>query len=123
MAIESATALEVAWLAGLLEGEGCFSLDRRLGGAPGRDSIRVRVQMTDKDIVKRAAEMINAHSVYKLHDNRSNRKVLYSCGVSGAKAEKVMLAVRLYMGERRGAKIDELLALPNLSHHPKEKND
>ena len=37
------TIREIEWLAGLLEGEGCFSFDRRPV---------IQVQMTDEDVVR-----------------------------------------------------------------------
>jgi hypothetical protein len=111
--------LEAAWLAGLLEGEGCFGL-QHVGNPKRRNAIRVSVKMCDEDVVQMAACLMDA----KVRARKDNRKDefndTYECSVSGRKAEDVMLAVRPYMGQRRSAKIDELLEVPNLSHHPKE---
>lgn len=106
---------EWIWLAGLLEGEGCFSLDRRLGGR--RDGIRVILEMCDKDVVELAARYM--HSPVRRISRKHPRKDTYRVEARGAKAERVMRAVQQWMGGRRGAKIDELLAMPNLSHQPK----
>jgi len=43
---------------------------------------------------------------------------MYRVTASSAQAERVMLAVLPYMGERRSAKIREILAM-DLSHRPK----
>lgn len=121
---------EIAWLAGLLEGEGCFLYSKE---ASGRGRIRVVVRMTDRDVVERAAALMGGPGTVTAFDPRSpggkrvseyanpeTWQTLYIFRAGSAHAERVMRMVRPYMGERRGAKIDELLAMTNLSHHPKE---
>lgn len=121
------TDTDLAWLAGLLEGEGCFALDTTASRRPGhrRNAILVKLKMTDKDVVERARKiMLEIHSfnniVCKLTE-RPPRKDIYVVKINAHAAEAIMRAVRPYMGMRRGAKIDELLAMKNLSHHPREK--
>lgn len=118
--IGDAAEIEVAWLAGLLEGEGCFNL-MRANSRSKRPLIRVQVAMTDRDIVERVRALMDAPSVQEHKDRGQpdNWKRRYVTCASGRKAEAVMRAVRPYMGERRGTKIDELLSTPDLSHHPK----
>lgn len=47
--------LELAWVAGLLEGEGCFTVK---GNAGIKRNIAVRCQMTDKDVLDRLATFV-----------------------------------------------------------------
>lgn len=116
------TKTEVAWLAGLLEGEGCFNLKRYSKYKPHyRDSLRVQVSMTDRDVVERVAHLIHYTGTIQEQTRGEPRQTAYIVAVSGQEAADIMLAVRPYMGIRRGAKIDELLALPNLNHHPRAK--
>lgn len=110
------TDVEIAWLAGLLEGEGCFSCSKPRQGR--RAQLVVYVKMTDADVVVRAAKLIGAPSVRRVRDTRKeNFSDCYQTRVSGAKAEDTMRLVLPYMGERRVAKINELLRMENLSHH------
>ena len=111
---------EIIWLAGLLEGEGYFGIhpDRRPGDRRGR--LEVRLKMTDRDVVERAAGLFpSGASVRPVIDPRPRKSDCYRIGWNGATAESVMRAVLPYMGERRAAKIRECLATPNLSHHPR----
>lgn len=115
------TETELAWLAGLLEGEGCFYLDaspsRLRRGA--RPAIGVTLQMTDEDVVRRAAHLMDSPSVYmeKRKTAAPNHLPSYRTGVYGAKAEWLMYILLPFMGNRRSERIRELLAMDNLSHH------
>jgi hypothetical protein len=123
------TDVEVAWLAGLLEGEGCFSLAYTgpVSAAEGRrPALRVSVKMTDRDVIERAGRMIymvtgKLPAVAKRVDKRENAADCYEIIASGVNAERVMRVLQPYMGQRRRAKIATLLSTPNLSHTPRPK--
>ncbi len=108
----------VFWLAGLLEGEGCFSLqtDNRVPG--NRTGIRVGLKMNDEDVVCRAGELMGA-PVYLRSDLRPNYSDSYEVRINGYPAEELMRTVLPHMGNRRSAKIRECLGTPNLRHHPR----
>lgn len=111
------TRVEIAWLAGLLEGEGCFTFQKH--GGSNRRQVRVGLKMTDQDVVARARDIIRPKKA-KLSTNRSRQKGhkdSYEFKLYGKEAEEVMRAVRPFMGERRGARIDELLSMEGLPHH------
>lgn len=91
---------DVVWLAGLLEGEGTFDLHR--GKYP-----RVRVAMTDRDVVGRAATLLGAR--VRLSLKPAPYKASWHAEISGEKASEVMRAVLPHMGARRSAKIAEIL--------------
>lgn len=110
---------DIAWLAGLLEGEGCFMV-RSGDGAGRRPSLAVETKMTDLDIVARVAAMVGGNVVVK-PDPRPHHNTCYSTTVAGAKAERVMRLVLPHMGARRAHKIRLCLAFPNLSHTPRNK--
>ena len=99
------TSEQIAWFAGLLEGEGCLSFVKGSGW-------RIAVRMTDEDIILRI-QAIFGGSVYfearsKLNPKHkdtwqwqlSNRAAIY----------KVVTAVYPHMGERRKTKMDAFLA-------------
>ena len=92
---------DAAWLSGLLDGEGCFDAPR---GNP-----RVRVKMSDLDVVLRAASIMGA-TTYREDDPRPyvDRKPLLVAQTTGDNAVAVMRAVLPWMGSRRSAKITEI---------------
>lgn len=94
---------EKTWAAGILEGEGCFDYNR-LPKYP-----RIRVEMTDHDVVLRLQEMLGG-VVCLPRVRKRHWKPTMQLQINGSDAIKAMRAVRPWMGERRGAKIDELLA-------------
>lgn len=97
----------VAWLAGLLEGEGTFSSQ---SGYP-----RISVQMTDQDVVERAAAILGIRNVH-LHEEKRNPEWLptHVAALTGSRAAPWMRTLRPLMGERRGREIDRALA----AYHP-----
>jgi hypothetical protein len=92
---------EVSWLAGLLEGEGCF---RYANGCP-----TIQLSMTDRDVVERAAKLIGikAHAPYKRDDGH---RWVHTCMAFGTDATGWMMTVYSFMGERRRKKIRDILA-------------
>jgi hypothetical protein len=118
------TERDTAWLAGLLEGEGCFYWNksdgrRRRGrakiGYPG-----VKLQMCDRDVVERAGSLLGVR-VRRVPARNPKHKDQYACGISGWPAIRLMQAVRHLMGDRRKRKIDELIQ--NYSDSTPREND
>lgn len=93
---------DIAWSAGILEGEGSFLV---LG-----HKIRVDCQMTDKDIVYRLQAVFGTGTVVETKTSQAHHKRTWKWSVCGENARAVMTAIRPWMGERRGARIDEALA-------------
>lgn len=91
---------DVIWLAGLAEGEATFDLHR--GKYP-----RMRIGMTDRDVVGRAATLMGARVNLRLHP-RPNQATWHA-EVSGAKAVLVMQALLPHMGSRRSGAIASAL--------------
>ena len=102
---------EWAWLAGLLEGEGSFGIavSRKSDGSV-YEYPRVLLNMTDRDVVERAATMMGAHRVYHHKAKKDKHRDQFKCKVHGDLALELMRRVRPMMGERRSARIDELLS-------------
>jgi len=96
--------LDLMWLAGLLEGEGCF--DNTSNGVP-----RIRLRMADPDVVDRAA-MIVGLSIDKVKETSPRgvgKLVTYDIAIHGTPAIQLMQLLYLQMGGRRRDKITEIL--------------
>lgn len=99
---------DIFWLAGLLEGEGCF-LVRKSGGYKG--SIAIALQMTDKDVVERAATLLGG-KLYGPHGPYGqSTKQTWQVVVFGKQAAEWMMTLYSLMGIRRQEKIRELLTM------------
>lgn len=92
---------DVVWLAGLLEGEGNFDL--QAGKYP-----RVRLSMTDRDVVGRVASLFDSSLRLTLRD--APNAPTWHAEKQGEAAAEIMEAVLPYMGARRSAKIATILA-------------
>ncbi|WP_036959174.1 hypothetical protein [Promicromonospora kroppenstedtii] len=97
---------DAIWLAGLLEGEGTFDLHRK-------KYPRVRVGMSDRDVVGRAATLMGAQ--VRLSLKPYPNAAMFHAEVSGTKAVAVMEAVLQHMGARRSAKIATVLGWARLA--------
>src|SRR5689334_14280658 len=101
------------WLAGLLEGEGCFSLNR----PHGYPYPTVSVTMTDKDVIERVANKWGR----KVHKRklRPPYKQTWSTGLTGNSALTTVVEGFPHMGEGRMARIAEVL--DTWEHHVNPK--
>jgi hypothetical protein len=100
---------DLHWLAGLMEGEGTF-----LAGPPSAPrSPAVQVSMVDRDVVERAAVLLDA-AVNVVPSRREGWKTAYCARVRGARAVLWMKRLRPLMGARRREQIDRAVA----SHGP-----
>lgn len=92
---------DLLWLAGLLEGEGSFDAHR------GRYA-RVRLGMTDRDVVGRAATLMDA--TIRLTLKEAPASPTWHTELSGPRAEAIMTAILPHMGTRRSQRIAEVLS-------------
>lgn len=98
--------VKAAWLAGLFEGEGCFSIAKN-GGT------RVTIGMTDRDVVERINALIP--SVIQTVDKAPSRPLhwspLYVWRISDpVKVREFIVLIRPWLGVRRTARADEVIA-------------
>lgn len=105
------TSLDVAWLAGIVEGEGSIMW--------AKATPVIALQMTDDDVVRRAAKLLGV-DVRKPWRRAEHHKLVYGCRAYGRRAIGWMMTLYAFMGERRRAKIRECLAKwkdqPNTTH-------
>lgn len=106
---------EVMWLAGLIEGDGCFCIGK--GKTP-----RLSIQMTDQDVITKAAKMLES-SVWTSGRLTKAGKTVWSCGASGLKAIEWMRILKPYMGIRRQGQIVKIVSswLDKKTYNNKDK--
>jgi len=102
---------EILWLAGLLEGEGYFVLERDTKGGHNVSTPRIVLSMTDGDVVEHAAKIMQAKRVrqYRPNNLKPNNRDVFATRVTGPKAIAIMRAILPFMGQRRKAKIEQIL--------------
>ena len=88
--------IDIAWLAGLLEGEGCFLVIR--GSYPA-----ISLGMTDEDIIVRASIMLGTKV--------SHSGNMYTTQVSGLRAIPWMMTLYTFLGKRRREKVAKIIRL------------
>jgi hypothetical protein len=89
---------QVVWLAGLLEGEGCFCYYL----SPG-----IVVGMTDSDVLQRVADILGS-KVTGPYKYGANKKAVFYVKIWGDKAIEWMEVLLPLMGSRRTSKIKEI---------------
>lgn len=98
---------QIIWLAGLLEGEGCFFW-RRLYKYKTSCQYSIAIAMTDEDVIKRAAAIMGIKNVRKSPRPRPHKDV-FQIAIDGKGAIAIMKQVLPFMGQRRTARIEEIL--------------
>lgn len=96
--------IDIAWAAGIIEGEGTFSI--------GKDRTKsVIVRMTDKDVVLRLRSIFGGNFTGPhVYLSAPGRKPLYRWSVSRREeVVELLRAILPHMGERRTKRIKELL--------------
>ena len=98
---------DLHWLAGWLEGEGCFAANKVGGGCyPVIDAKSV-----DRDIIMRVAALLGSNdiSVDRRSQRHTGQQDIYTLRVSGRRAELWMRKLLPLMGQRRRAAIERAL--------------
>lgn len=103
---ETGTSAAIAWLAGLLEGEGTFEAH----GQRDRIYPRISLHMCDEDVVRRASVLLGARSIWPEEAREEGWRPTFGTGKAGSGAVAVMFDVRAFMGERRTREIDLALS-------------
>lgn len=102
------SALDVAWIAGLLEGEACFCIGSRAVKGKTYKRITIQLVMTDKDIVQRVADMFGTRCC-DMPWRPMATKATYRTACTGDRAAGWMMTIYKLMGERRQQKIRDCL--------------
>lgn len=97
------------WLAGLVEGEGCFTMIKRARADGVTQYVRFIIVMTDKDVMERVSRLLG-QKIHAVSGEKEHHKTKYQLDLTGQRAVDFAAAMRPLMGKRRQTKIDELLA-------------
>ena len=91
----------LAWLAGFIDGEGCFdvrSLKGRKKHSTNRYAISLIIANTNKDCLEYIRDGLGCGSLHQLHTKtQGNRKPSYQYQLTGAKAQDVARAIYPYL--------------------------
>lgn len=90
---------DIYWLAGLLEGEGCFLY---------QDTPRITLVMSDQDVVEEAATIMKAKVKYRLPKDK-NWKGMYELYLCSYRAAGWMMTLYSLLGGRRQARVRQIL--------------
>lgn len=113
---------EIAWVAGVLEGEGYFGLIPKKTKSPEHYwEVRIQCNMTDEDVIRRLHELTGLGAVRgPLPVQKDHHKPAFSWTVN-RRSEVICLLnqIRPWMGQRRKARIDDILHAHATGPHPK----
>lgn len=104
---------DIAWLAGIVEGEGCIAISHTNRRTTSANSIRIHVGMTDKDVVERVAAIFGTRMIgphYSKDRDGHKRKPQYRAVVTQGLAASWMMTIYPLLGERRRQAAGEALA-------------
>jgi hypothetical protein len=108
--------VEVAWVAGLLEGEGYFCGVNRTRRTP--EPI-VQLSMQDRDVVEKFRSILGGTQSITAYDRMGQKnykeyhKPIYTLFIRGYAAIRIMQTILPHMGERRATKIREAIDIWN----------
>jgi hypothetical protein len=102
---------EVAWAAGLFEGEGCVAFGQSGRKGSGKSiSAQIRLAMTDRDMVERFAQVVRVGALHRPRRGRPNEKIIYGWAAYGFEnVQQVIAMFWPWLGQRRRARAREVL--------------
>lgn len=110
------TPEQVAWIAGIIEGEGSFIAEKRRSGQYATRvyaSARIQVQMTDLDVIERLQELTGG-VIHTYADKRPNCKDQHRWTFRGYENVVALTElIRPWMFSRRTRQMDRMLATVN----------
>ena len=107
--------MKIEWLAGLLEGEGCFTYwHGKQVGYPV-----ISVGMTDLDVIERIAQFWNKKVQHRIR--KQPWKPFFVTAIGGTEALSQMLTLYPHMGNRRQQRIEDVLSSWEHSVAPRVK--
>jgi hypothetical protein len=92
---------DLAWIAGIVEGEGCYSYSK---------SPNIQVSMTDGDVIDKLHALMAGSSRHSPWMRKDGYKPVHTLVVHGSDAIGWMMTLYSFMGVRRRARIREILA-------------
>jgi len=103
------STMDIAWMAGLLEGEACFCIGRRKVKDKEYKRVLISLVMTDHDVMRKAGKLFGAEPA-PLKPVKLSTKPLWRLSICGTRAIEWMMTIYPLMGERRQNKISQCIA-------------
>ncbi len=97
---------DLHWLAGIIEGEGCFS--NSLGS--GSIKPRIQVQSADLDVLEKLKLIYDAPIGGPFKTRAKHHSPMYCWNVNGERARELIGIIRPLMSKRRQGQIDHSLS-------------
>lgn len=92
----------IAWLAGIIEGEGCISVGPKI--------VRITVNMTDRDVIERIDQLYpSPNGIREFADPRYKTKYIWRVG-QGEVVREILTLTLPWLGVRRSERAREALA-------------
>jgi len=113
------TDIQIAWAAGILEGEGCFSIFKRASSTTNHKQLCIQCTMTDRDVITKLADIFGVGRISEVQPTGTKRdgtpyKLAYKWAVDNHAGQRLILeSIMPHLGERRKAKAEELLEYIN----------
>ena len=95
----------LAYFAGVIEGEGCFFNSKN---QQGRLYPTIQVEMTDGDVIHKLNDFFKGNAPFS-RKRGDDRLRTYRFRIIGERALKIMFDIYNYMSARRKAKIDQVM--------------
>lgn len=117
----AATQTEIAWLAGIFDGEGSVSMQRKLVHSIGSWDIRCRIGMCHLPTIQRIIEItgMKCHYTYQPKGNRRPLTTWHACGT---RAEIFLMAVVPFLVTKREQALIALAAFELRRNAPRVRN-
>jgi hypothetical protein len=106
------TDTEIAWAAGLFEGEGCIVFQKQKRGRGTCTCIRLELKMCDEDVVRRFADIVGAKVVGPYEQATAGWKPYWDCRIGKiSEVRHILDLFGPYLGKRRQARVREVMDL------------
>lgn len=108
LAVEKSAPSSIAWAAGILEGEGCFSYHKK-ANRPNTYLCSIHCEMTDEDVLESLHNIFGVGKFYKINQRIGNRKQSWRWVVYRQEdVFNILIKILPYMHSRRRQKIETL---------------
>lgn len=108
MKVELITPEEVAWAAGIIEGEGTIVF-HKIKNRPNSYRVLIGATMSDRDVIDKLHKILGVGTVINVKPSEIGTKPMYSWSVQNQKGcFDTLLHIMPHLGERRFSKAQEM---------------
>jgi len=100
---------DIAWIAGILEGEACFDWNNFY--TRGMKYPRIRIQMTDEDVIQKLSNLLGGNVYKDVPKNEKHSPAYRLAWYSRDIVEFITRNIYPYMSKRRKAVLDKYIEI------------